>query len=157
MPDFGVALSGTGDGLAIPVADFEPTPAPPPQVKTLVAPPRVAKANKECTATLVKPVPVSVPRPEFPASVRDFAGDGKVRGEHYVRVALAEKNADLRIVGVRLARQLKMDPAAIALALASDASPQVLRECAVALHQSDSPQVAKAWAALADRHDGKDR
>lgn len=79
MPDFGVALSGTGDGIAIPVGYPEPAPAPAPQVKTLVAPPRVARAAKSCTATLTKPVPISVPRPEFPTSVRDFAGDGKVR------------------------------------------------------------------------------
>ena len=46
MPDFGVALSGTGDGLAIPVADYEPAPPPPPQVKTLVAPPRLPRLPK---------------------------------------------------------------------------------------------------------------
>lgn len=80
MPDFGVALSGSGDGIAIPVGEPEPAPAPPPVVKTLVAPPPVVKAAaKPCAETLTKPIPINVPRPEFPPSIRDFAGDGRVR------------------------------------------------------------------------------
>lgn len=77
VPDFGVALSGTGDGLAIAVAQSEPEPVVP-QVKALVAPAPVAKAGPVC-AKPKKPTPISVPRPEFPAGVRDFNGDGKVR------------------------------------------------------------------------------
>lgn len=118
MPDFGVALSGTGDGIAIPVADSEPAPPPPPQVKTLVAPQRVAKATKECTATLVKPVPVSVPRPEFPTSVRDFTGDGKVRvkltidesGQVVSAVILSGMRDEFNEAALAAARRARFEP-----------------------------------------------
>ncbi len=84
---------------------------------------------------------------------------GKIpgRGEHYVHQAIRDDNADIRIVGVRLARQLKLDLAPIIAALVNDESPQVRRECAIALHRSDSPQAAALWAELAARHDGEDR
>ena len=118
MPDFGVALSGTGDGLAIPVSDPEPAPAAPPQVKTLVAPPRATKVAKTCTATLTKPVPISVPRPEFPTQVRDFAGDGKVRvkltidetGRVVSAIVLSGMRAEFNEAALAAARRARFEP-----------------------------------------------
>ncbi len=78
VPDFGIALSG-GDGLAIAMEQFAPAPAAPPQPKALVAPAAPPKRERACTATVQKPVPLSVPKPEYPIGARDFTGDGKVR------------------------------------------------------------------------------
>ncbi len=84
---------------------------------------------------------------------------GKIpgQGEKYVSQALKADDPDLRIVGIRLARQLKLDIAPIVASLVDDPSPQVRRECAVALHQSDAPQAPQLWAELASRYDGEDR
>jgi putative membrane-bound dehydrogenase-like protein len=81
--------------------------------------------------------------------------DGK--GAEYVDMATSNFNEDLRIVGLRLARQLKMDLIPIVQKLAGDPSPSVRRECAIALRFIHSSDKAKAWAQLAAQHDGKDR
>lgn len=78
VPEFGVALSG-GVGLAIAVEQSSPDSMAPPQPKALVAPAAPPKRERACTATLQKPVPLSVPKPEYPMGVRDFTGEGKVR------------------------------------------------------------------------------
>ena len=52
-------------------------------------------------------------------------GKIKGRGPHYVEVATADKDVNIRIVGIRLARQLKLDIIPIAGRLATDPSPQV--------------------------------
>jgi hypothetical protein len=41
--------------------------------------------------------------------------------------------------------------------LANDPSPQVRRECAIALRHNKSPQAPQLWATLALKHDGNDR
>ena len=41
--------------------------------------------------------------------------------------------------------------------LAKDPSPQVRRECAIALRFQKTPAAAALWADLAAQHDGKDR
>lgn len=84
---------------------------------------------------------------------------GKIegRGKHYVELAIADRSPDIRIVGIRLARQLKLPPAPIASRLADDSDPQVRRECAIALRGQKSPAAAEAWAKLARAHDGRDR
>ncbi|MCH7728316.1 MAG: NPCBM/NEW2 domain-containing protein, partial [Planctomycetes bacterium] len=79
------------------------------------------------------------------------------RGEHFVRTAINDKDEDIRIVGLRLARQLKFDTIPIVEKLVMDSSPLVRRECAIALRHSESPKAAELWAALAAAHDGKDR
>ena len=81
--------------------------------------------------------------------------DGK--GAAHLATALKDANEDIRIAALRAARRYNLDPLGAVTTLASDASPAVLRECAVALHLSKAPQAAKLWAALAQKHDGKDR
>ena len=75
----------------------------------------------------------------------------------WVQAALADANPDLRITGLRIARQHGLDVPKAVASLASDPSPQVRRECLVALRHSKSPDHAALWARLADQHDGKDR
>ena len=82
---------------------------------------------------------------------------GKIdgEGEEAVEIATKDSNPDIRIVGIRLARQLGMD--VTKLGLAKDSAPEVRRELAIALRHSKSPDAPKVWAELASQHDGKDR
>lgn len=78
VPDFGLALSGDGQGIAVAVAATEPAVQEAPQVKTLSAPPAPKRAAG-CTNGSSKPVPISVPKPEYPTALRGPSGNGKVR------------------------------------------------------------------------------
>ena len=84
---------------------------------------------------------------------------GKIEGKgaQYVEEAISNGNEDLRIVGLRIARQLKLDLIPIVQKLAQDESASVRRECSTALRFIHSSDKAKAWAQLAAQHDGKDR
>jgi putative membrane-bound dehydrogenase-like protein len=75
----------------------------------------------------------------------------------YVEAALKDKDADIRIVGLRTARMLKLDVVRYVKQLAKDPSAQVRREAAIALRHSASPEAPKLWAQLAAQHDGTDR
>jgi len=66
-------------------------------------------------------------------------------------------DSDLRIVAIRLARQLNSDVVNLITMLSNDKSPQVRRECAIALRELDVEEVPKLWAKLALQHDGLDR
>jgi hypothetical protein len=52
---------------------------------------------------------------------------------------------------------LKLDVIPYVKALAKDPSPQVRRECAIALRHNSTSEAPKLWATLAQQHDGKDR
>ena len=75
----------------------------------------------------------------------------------YVEQALRDGQADIRITGLRIARELKLDLIPYVKMLAKDPSAQVRRECAIALRHNQSPEAPKLWAQLAAQHDGKDR
>lgn len=79
------------------------------------------------------------------------------RGKHYVTAALADDDPDIRITGLRLARQLGLDLDPLVAKLAHDSSPQVRRECALALRGEADQRTVSLWAELACEHDGKDR
>ena len=78
-------------------------------------------------------------------------------GAQYVTEALADKDADIRITGLRIARELKQELPPILKPLSKDPSAAVRREVAVALHGMKSPEVPAIFAELAAQHDGKDR
>ncbi len=78
-------------------------------------------------------------------------------GPQTVRQALADNDPNIRCMGIRLARQLKMDVDDFVAPNIKDSSPQVRRELAVALRHSPSPNAARLWAQLAIQHDGQDR
>ncbi|NND97920.1 MAG: hypothetical protein HKN47_11390 [Pirellulaceae bacterium] len=84
---------------------------------------------------------------------------GKIdgRGEHYVQTALADANSDIRITAIRLAKHLGMTPSVACRSAASDSSPAVRRELAVALRFDNSQTMPAVWAELAEAYDGKDR
>jgi putative membrane-bound dehydrogenase-like protein len=79
------------------------------------------------------------------------------RGKQYVEVATVDSDPNIRIVGVRLARQLKLDLIPLVERMVSDNSAPVRRELAIALRHSQDPKAAKLWAKLAAQHDGQDR
>ena len=83
----------------------------------------------------------------------------RIKGQEkkYVDAALKESDSDLRIVGLRTARSLKIDAIPYVSKLAKDSSPQVRRECAIALRHSESSEAAQLWTTLAEQYDGKDR
>src|SRR2546423_15144457 len=82
----------------------------------------------------------------------------RIKGQEqkYVQAALNDKDSDIRITALRIARGLKMDAIPYVDRLARDSSPQVRRECALALRHSQSPEPPKLWATLSQQHDGKD-
>jgi len=79
------------------------------------------------------------------------------KSNEYVKAALKDSEADIRICGLRIARELKLDVIPSVRMLAQDTSAQVRRECAIALRHDHSPEAPKLWAALAAQHNGKDR
>jgi len=79
------------------------------------------------------------------------------RGQHYVDEAIKDANPDLRITGLRIARQLKLDVIPLVKSLAQDSSPQVRRECALSLRHQTSQESPQLWAQLALQYDGHDR
>ena len=85
---------------------------------------------------------------------------GKIdgRGQYYVNLAIKDKDPDIRIVGLRLARQLEdVREIEVVQKLVLDDSSAVRRECAIALRHDKSKQASKLWAELAALHDGRDR
>jgi len=84
---------------------------------------------------------------------------GQIKGQEakWIDAAIKDSNADIVSVGLRLARELKVDLLPLVQSLAKNPSPQVRRECAIALRFQKTPAAAALWAELAAQHDGKDR
>jgi len=78
-------------------------------------------------------------------------------GDEAQQMALGDRDANVRMMGIRLARQLGAPVELYATKVVRDASPQVRRELAVALRFDKSIAMPKLWTELAKQHDGKDR
>ncbi len=78
--------------------------------------------------------------------------------QDYIQKGLSQKNPNLRITALRIARQLDQEHLLDYVAqLIDDPNPQVRREAAIALRYEDSLQAAEIWTQLALQYDGKDR
>jgi len=77
--------------------------------------------------------------------------------DKYIQKALGDPNANLRMAGLRIAREAKLDPIPYVQKLVNDESARVRGECAISLRHNESPEAAKLWTALAFNYDGKDR
>ncbi|MDF1787767.1 MAG: NPCBM/NEW2 domain-containing protein [Verrucomicrobiales bacterium] len=75
----------------------------------------------------------------------------------YVKQALKNSDPNIRMAGLRLARQHNSHLLESIETLTEDPDSQVRRECAIALRFQDSPIANELWAKLAAQHDGKDR
>ncbi len=113
------------------------------------------KMGKKAESALVELYDSKNPR--YRARALWLLGKSHGEGERWVAKALADGDPNIRIVGIRLARQLKMDMLPIIAKLVSDSSPQVRRELLVALRHNRSPKAPGLWAEMAAQHDGKDR
>ena len=84
---------------------------------------------------------------------------GKIKGKEakYLQEASEDKDEDIRMTAIRLSRELSFDNVAMLKKLATDASPQVRREVALAIRHKTSPEAANIWTTLANQYDGKDR
>jgi putative membrane-bound dehydrogenase-like protein len=78
-------------------------------------------------------------------------------GEKYIQQAIADKDPNIRIAGIRVAQQKVKDPLPLVSSLVNDPSPQVRRTLALALRGNKSQQAINTWAQLAAQYDGKDR
>jgi len=77
--------------------------------------------------------------------------------QQHIQQVIKDNNPDLRIAGIRAARELNADVIGVVKQLVNDNDAQVRRECALALHHNKSPEAAELWATLAGEYDGKDR
>src|ERR1051325_3655369 len=84
---------------------------------------------------------------------------GRIKGKEqkYVSAAIKDSDPNIRITGLRIARELKLDLVPFLKKLVNDPSAQVRRECAIALRHNTAPEAADLWVTLAKQHDGKDR
>ena len=83
----------------------------------------------------------------------------KLKGKEniYISQALKDKNPDIRITGLRAARQVATDIVPYVKQVVRDKDPQVRREAAIALHYDTTGEGAQLWADLAMQYDGADR
>jgi putative membrane-bound dehydrogenase-like protein len=95
--------------------------------------------------------------PRFRARALWLLGNIEGKEQEYVVKAIEDSNADIRITGLRLARRLKLDVVPLLRQLVQDDSPQVRRECAIALRHNTSKKMPALWEKLASRHNGQDR
>ena len=77
--------------------------------------------------------------------------------DSYVQRGIQDENPNIRIAALRIARERKLELIQFVSQLVRDPSPQVRRECAIALRHNPSALAAELWAELARQHNGKDR
>jgi putative membrane-bound dehydrogenase-like protein len=95
--------------------------------------------------------------PRFRARALWLLGQIAGQSQKYVDLALADKDKDLRIAGIRLARRMHLDILPVVQKLMHDESAQVRRECAIALRMVPPEQKAAALAGLARSMNSSDR
>ena len=96
--------------------------------------------------------------PRFRARALWLLGNIEGRSAVYVDAAFTDADPDIRVTGIRLARQLGMSSETIVTILAADPAAEVRRELAIALRNCRSAETAaELWAGLATQYDGKDR
>lgn len=97
------------------------------------------------------------PNPRLQARALWLLGKIEGRTKHYIEKASVDKNPDIRITAIRLAKQMGMSPSEVCGGMASDDSAAVRRELALALRFDESDSMPGVWSELAAQHDGKDR
>jgi putative membrane-bound dehydrogenase-like protein len=75
------------------------------------------------------------PNPRMRARALWLLGQIDGQAQKYVDLAIADKDKDIRIAGIRLARRMGLDVIPVVEKLVKDESVQVRRECAISLRQ----------------------
>ena len=97
------------------------------------------------------------PNPRVRARALQLLAHIQDNGKNAVVMGVQDDDPNIRIVGLRIARELNLDVIPTVKSLVKDPSPQVRRECAIALRHSDSTEAPALWTQLALQHDGHDR
>src|SRR5690606_12596734 len=79
------------------------------------------------------------------------------KGENHLTTALQDPSADIRIVALRAARQLKINLFPYLTSPANDAAAHVRRECGIALRHLNTPAASSLWPTLANQHERNGR
>ena len=117
-------------------------------------------------ATALLSVLETDPKPQYRARALGVLAKIPSSRQKAIQKAIRDQDSDVRIAGLRLARQKiasidekknTEDLVSVLSLLVSDSTPQVRRECALALRLLKSPQKAELWGKLALQHDGHDR
>lgn len=99
----------------------------------------------------------SNPNPRFRARALHLLARLPGKTQSWVDAALTDRDPDIRVTGLRIARQHELDLIATVRKVVKDPEARVRRECAIALRSIKAAEMPVLWAQLADRHDGKDR
>lgn len=108
----------------------------------------------------------SEPNPRFRARMLGVGAKSASTRSFVISTAIADKDPNIRITGLRLARQKLPSESAqqnmeeclnVVGRLVRDPAIEVRRECALCLRHFHPPRKAELWAALAIQHDGNDR
>ena len=81
----------------------------------------------------------------------------RLNASEYVERALAHDDPNIRITGIRAARQMEFDMVDLVQKYMKDPSPAVQRELAIALRYTQTPEAGETWAQLALNYPGDDR
>lgn len=79
------------------------------------------------------------------------------KGEGYISQAIKDGDPDIRMMGLRAARQLRINAIPLVAQLVKDNDAQVRRESAISLRHNSSREAPALWTELALQHDGQDR
>ena len=125
-----------------------------------------AASEPDKVATALLSVLETDPKPQYRARALGVLAKIPSSRQKAIQKAIRDQDSDVRIAGLRLARQKiasidekknSEDLVSVLSLLVSDSTPQVRRECALALRLLKSPQKAELWGKLALQHDGHDR
>lgn len=95
--------------------------------------------------------------PRFRARALWVLGEIDGLTDKYITAAIADDDSNIRITGLRLARRMNADVVPVVTTLVTDPSPQVRRECAIALRHVKTSDKVKLWAILASQLPSHDR
>jgi len=115
------------------------------------------KESGEAAESVLANIFNSDANPRFRARALWLLGQIDDRTQKYIDAAIADKDSDIRIAGLRLSRRMRVAHAETIAKLVDDKSPQVRRECAVALRNVDSGSKAELWGRLAIQLPSRDR
>ncbi|MCB0843662.1 MAG: HEAT repeat domain-containing protein, partial [Bacteroidetes bacterium] len=87
--------------------------------------------------------------PIFKARALWLLGKIEENAETWIQKVLQDANPDIRMAGIRLARQSKVNLVEVLKPLAQDSDPAVRREIAIALHLLEGQSAAELWTELA--------